>query len=262
MRVAARARERLRLEGQHPQVVGDPAPPEDRVEARRELVLLRRDPGGVATRLPVVVEPGRAADPTVLLVVLGAVVAHRDQRGGSDRDRVGAEREGLRDVGAGADAARDDQLDLPVDAELLQSVRGDARGGEGRDADVLDEDILRRRRPSLHPVEDDHVCTRLHAELDVVVGPRRADLHEDRLLPVGELAKLVDLDLQVVGPGPVRMPAGAPLVDPHGQVAHLGDALRDLVAEQHPAAARLGALADDHLNGVRRPQVVRVHPVA
>ena len=34
------------------------------------------------------------------------------------------------------------------------------------------------------------------------------------------------------------------------------------MAEQHPAAARLGALADDDLDRVRAPQVVGVHPVA
>ena len=34
------------------------------------------------------------------------------------------------------------------------------------------------------------------------------------------------------------------------------------MAEEHPAPARLGALPDDHLHGVRLAQVVRVHAVA
>ena len=49
---------------------------------------------------------------------------------------------------------------------------------------------------------------------------------------------------------------------PFGSDAHLGDAVGDLVAEQHPAAARLRALADDDLDRVRLAQVVRVHAVA
>ena len=72
----------------------------------------------------------------------------------------------------------------------------------------------------------------------------------------------LDLDLEVVGAGPVRVPAGAALVDPLRQVAHLGDAVGDLLAEQHAAAARLRALADDDLDRVGAAQVVGVHAVA
>ena len=122
-------------------------------------------------------------------------------------DRVGAERERLRDVGARADAAGDDQLHLAVHAQLLERVHGEPHRGQRRDADVLDEDVLRRRGAALHAVDDDHVRARLHGQLDVVVGARRADLDEDRLLPVGDLAQLADLDLEVVRPGPVGMPA-------------------------------------------------------
>ena len=63
------------------------------------------------------------------------------------------------------------------------------------------------------------------------------------------------------GPGPVGMAAGAPLVDPLREVAHLGDAVGDLLPEQHSAAARLRPLAHHDLDGVRAPQVVGVHPV-
>ncbi len=48
---------------------------------------------------------------------------------------------------------------------------------------------------------------------------------------------------------------------PGRQRPHLGDAVGDLLAEQHPAAAGLGALAEHHLDRVRGPQVVGVHPV-
>src|SRR5213078_3388077 len=55
------------------------------------------------------------------------------------------------------------------------------------------------------------------------------------------------------------MPARAALIDPHGEVAHPRDAIGDLVAEEHPAAARLRSLADDDLDRVRAAEVVRGH---
>src|SRR5665213_2647144 len=71
----------------------------------------------------------------------------------------------------------------------------------------------------------------------------------------------MDLDLEVVGPGPVRVARRAALVDAFRQVTHLGDAVGDLVPKQHPAAARLRALPDDDLDRVGSPKVVRIHPV-
>ena len=161
-----------------------------------------------------------------------------------------------------ADAARDDQLHLAVHVELLQRLDREPHGGQRGDADVLDEDVLRRGRAALHAVDDDDVGARLDRQRDVVVRARRPDLDEDRLLPVGQLAQLDDLDLEVVGPVPVGVAAGAALVDALRQRAHLGHAVGDLVAEQHAAAAGLGALADDDLDRVGAAQVVGVHPVA
>ena len=146
--------------------------------------------------------------------------------------------------------------------QLLKRSDGQRDRGEDRNADVLDEHVLARRRPTLHAVENDHVGARLHGERYVEVGAGRADLDVDRLLPVGDLPQLLDLDLEVVGAGPVGVPAGAALVDALGQVSHLGDPVGDLLAEQHASAARLGALADDDLDRVRPPQVVGVHAVA
>ena len=127
---------------------------------------------------------------------------------------------------------------------------------------MLDEHVLGGGRAALHAVHHHGIGTGLHGQRRVVVGPRRAHLHIDRHLPVGDLAQLADLDLQVVGPGPVGVAAGRALVDPGGQRAHLGDALGDLLAQQHPAAAGLGALAHHHLDGVGCPQIVGVHAVA
>ncbi len=128
--------------------------------------------------------------------------------------------------------------------------------------DVLDEHLLGGRSPALHAVEHDRVGAGLDRQCDVVVGAAGADLDVDRDPPVGDLAQLLDLDLEVVGSGPVRVAAGAALVDAGGQVAHLGHAVGDLVAEQHAAAARLGPLADHHLDRVGAAQVVGVHAVA
>ena len=58
------------------------------------------------------------------------------------------------------------------------------------------------------------------------------------------------------------MPAGRALVDAFGQRAHLGDALGDLLAQQHAAAAGLGALPDHDLDRVGLAQLVRLHAVA
>jgi hypothetical protein len=149
-----------------------------------------------------------------------------------------------------------------VHAELLQGLHGLPDGGERGDADVFDEDVLGGGRAALHAVDDDHVGTGGDGELDVVVGARGAELDVDRLLPVGDLAQLEDLDGEVVRAGPVRVPAGRALVDAGGQGAHAGDPVGDLLPEQHPAAAGLGALAEHDLDRVGLAQVGGVHPVA
>src|SRR3712207_7593686 len=58
-------------------------------------------------------------------------------------------------------------------------------------------------------------------------------------------------DLQVVRAGPVGVPAGAALVDTDRQGPHPGHPLGDLLAEQHPAAAGLGALAEQDRKSTR-----------
>ena len=49
---------------------------------------------------------------------------------------------------------------------------------------------------------------------------------------------------------------------PSGKRAHLGDTRGDLLAEQHAAAAGLGALPDHDFDGVGPAQIVRIHAVA
>ena len=127
---------------------------------------------------------------------------------------------------------------------------------------MLDEHRLRGGGAALHAVDHDHVGSRVHGELDVVEDARRADLHVDRLLPIGDLAQLLDLDHQIVGAGPVRMARGGALIDPLGQGAHARHPRVDLLTEQHAAAAGLRALADDDLDRIRPPHVVGIEPVA
>src|SRR5207249_12260385 len=96
----------------------------------------------------------------------------------------------------------------------------------------------------------------------IVARARGPDFHVDRLLPIGDLAQLLDFDGQIVRPRPVGMAAGAALVDTLGKLAHGGDALGDLHAEQHAAAPRLGPLADHDLYGIAAAQIVGVEAVA
>ena len=49
---------------------------------------------------------------------------------------------------------------------------------------------------------------------------------------------------------------------PCGQRPHSRDPFGDLLAQQHSAAAGLGALAEHHLDRVGLAKVVGVHPVA
>ncbi len=113
-----------------------------------------------------------------------------------------------------------DQLHRAAHVQIVQRVDGLAQRRQRRNADVLDEHRLRRGRAALHAVDHDHIRAGVHGELDVVERARRADLHVDRLLPVGDFAQLLDLDDQVVGAGPVGMARGRALIDAFRQGAH------------------------------------------
>ena len=86
-------------------------------------------------------------------------------------------------VGAGADAARDDQLDLVAHADVAQRLGGHAHGGQRGDAGVLDEHVLGGRGAALHAVDHHDVGAGGHGQLHVVVDPGGADLHVDRDRP-------------------------------------------------------------------------------
>ncbi len=211
--------------------------------------------------MPVVIGAGRGAELLVFFFPAGIVVADSNQSCSSDRHRIGAERQCLGNVRAGADAAGNDQLHLAMHAEILQRLNGGADAGERRHADIFDEHVLRCRGAALHAVEHDDIGAGLHGKRRVIIGACAADLDVDRLFPVGDLAQFHDLDFEIVRTGPVGMTAGGALVDALRQVAHIGNAVGNLLAEQHAAATGLGALANHDLDRVGTAQVLRVHAV-
>src|SRR5262249_56449337 len=101
---------------------------------------------------------------------------------------------------------------------------------------------------------------RRDGELDVVIDPGRAELDVDGLLPAGGLAQFLDLDPQVIGAGPVRVPGRGSLVDAGRQRPHVRDPGADLLAEQHAPATRLGALPDHDIEAVPGLQAGQVAP--
>ena len=123
------------------------------------------------------------------------------------------------------------------------------------------EDLGRGRRSSFHAVHDDDVGAGLGSQLHVVVDPSRAELHEDRHLPVGGLTQLLDLDDHVVRSEPVRVAGRAPLVDTGRKLPGRSDLCRDLGSQQHAARSRLGALPHRQLDPVGRAQMMDVEPV-
>src|SRR5207244_8199389 len=86
------------------------------------LGILRRDSDRTTARVTVVALPRRHADrPLVVGHPRDLLVAVEGHQGGvTDRDRIGSEREALRDVAAVADAARDDEVDLVLEPDVLE----------------------------------------------------------------------------------------------------------------------------------------------
>lgn len=153
------------------------------------------------------------AERVIILDMDTAVAAERDQCGGANRDRVGAHRQRLGNIGPAADAARDDQLHFPMLPQLLERLDRLAQRRQGRNAGMLNKYLLGGAGPALHAIEDDDVGPRLDRELNIVVRTRRTDLDKDWLFPIRELAQLLNLDRQIVGASPVRMAAGATLIN-------------------------------------------------
>ena len=112
--------------------------------------------------------------------------------------------------------------------QVLQRAAGLHDGRQRGDARVVLEDLRGCRRAALHAVHHDHIRAALGGQLDVVEDARRTDLDEDRHLPVGGLAQLLDLDDHVVGAEKVGMAGRTALIDAGREVADFRDLRRHL----------------------------------
>ncbi len=89
--------------------------------------------------------------------------------------RIRPQRHRLGEVGTIANPLGNDQLNLAMHAHFLQSLYRLRDGRQDRDPHVLDKGFLRRRRPTLHAIEHNHIRPSLHGQLDMVVRPAGVD---------------------------------------------------------------------------------------
>ena len=128
-------------------------------------------------------------------------------------------------------------------------------------AGMLLQDGRRGAGSSLHAIHHHHVGAGLGGKLDVIEGPARAQLHEDRHLAIGCLAQLFNLDHHIVGPEHVRVPGRTALVDAYGQIALVRDGLRNLRAQEEAASTGFRSLADGQFDRARPAHIVHVDSV-
>ena len=187
-----------------------------------------------------------------------AIAPHGDHCGTANRHSIGTERKCFCSVGAAAYTAGYDELNLTMHAEFLQRLDSHAYSRQRWNADVFDKYVLRRSRATLHAIDNDDIGAGFDGQCYIVTHSRGPDLYVDRDLPVSDLAQFLNLDGQIVRPRPVRMPAGGTLVNVVWQVTHLRHTFRDLVSQQHAAAAGLGALPDNNFESIRPPDIVGI----
>src|SRR5215510_5863044 len=133
------------------------------------------------------------------------VVTKGNESGRTNRDGICAQGESLCHIGAAANTAGDDELDLPVHIELLQSLYRGTDCRQRWNTAMLDENLLRCSGAALHAIEDNDVGSSLYGEGCVIVGAGGADLNVDRLFPIRDFAELLNLDFKVIGTGPIGM---------------------------------------------------------
>ena len=208
--------------------------------------------------------PGSVPSRSVVLDVDRPVAVERDHRRRPDRDGVGAQRERLGRVDAVPDAAGDDQVDHARRSFISRSAAtASTSRRHGRDAGVVHQRVGRGAGAALHAVDHDHVGAGLARQLDVVGHAAGADLDVDRDLPVGRLAQLLDLDLQVVGPDEVGVAARGERWSTPGRQLRASAMIGDTFAPSStPPVPGFAPWPIDDLGGVGHPQVVGVEAVA
>ncbi len=180
----------------------------------------------------------------------------------ADRDRIGAERQRLRNVGAVADAAGIDQRDLARLAEIVQRLARLADRRHAGHSRILGREMRTGAGRAFHAVDIDRIRSALDRHAHVVIDARGAELELDRNLVIGRLANLLDLEREIVRTQPVGMARRRALVDAGGQRAHLRHLVRHLLAHEMSAEADLATLADEELAAIGQLQMVRVEAVA
>ena len=192
--LAAGAGEKLRLDGERMQEVIHPLRRLIRVETLAQDRILRRHADRAATRMAVVAI-ARIDAHLFLVVGLGdvlvAVQGHHHRM--AERDGVRAERDGLRHVGAVADAAGVDQRNLAPLAEVVDRLARLTDRRHARNARVLGRKMRAGAGAAFHTVDIDRVRIAFHRHPHVVIDAGGAELELDRDLPVGRLADLLDL---------------------------------------------------------------------
>ncbi len=74
--------------------------------------------------MPVVIGTGSRAELLIFLFQRRIIVAQRNHRGRSNRNRIRAKRQRLGRIGTAANTAGNDQLHLAVHVEILQRLHG------------------------------------------------------------------------------------------------------------------------------------------
>ena len=183
--VPARAREHLHELDRRVQEPREPLRRFVDRQPRAEVRLLRRD-----------------ADRAVVGVARAhAEAADRLDRAVGDRDRVGAERERLGEVGGVAQTAGDHERDV-APAALIEMPAGAGERRDRRDRDVVAEQQRRGAGAAAATVEDDVVDADLERGVDVGLDVLRRELGADRDA-VRSLAHLVGEAAEVVDAVPV-----------------------------------------------------------
>ena len=262
MSFATRASQCLYLEHHRGQVISEPVCALFRLQSLLQLRILCCYADGTSPRVAVVTITGCRSQCFVVLEKYVAIAPHGNHYGTAERHSVSTERKCLGGVGPAAYTAGHNELNLTMHAEFLQRLDSHAHGRQRWNTDVFDKYVLRRSRATLHAVDNNDIGAGFDGQCNIVLYSRRPDLDVDRDLPVSDLAQFLNLDCQIIRPRPVRMPAGATLIDSLWQVTHLRHTFCNLVPKQHAATAGLCALPDDNFESIRPPDIVRIKPIA
>ena len=191
--------------------------------------------------------PLRGDSPVALasIAVSAHVTTQRDQRGGSDVNRVGAQRNRLDDVGGATNRPGRDKGNLLSNPLVAQPLVDNRQSQFDWDADVVTNASRGGAGASAKAVDNNRVraCARRSRRNRRRIVNRR-NLDENRLRVVGRLFNRVNQLAQVFNRVNIVMGRGRNRVRSLRNSARAADFLVDLLARQMPADSWLGALTD------------------